>query len=168
MSRKRVHEIAKQQGLTSKEVLAALNAAGIEAKAAASSVEEGQALEALAARGDGATGDAKPAQPTATPRAAAKKSADGKAAAKGPRPPAQAIARRASGETPERGARAGGDQDRLRRDRARRGGKPQPRRRGGDQEADGAGRDGDAHPDPPGRDHCRPRQGARPEGRDRE
>ena len=89
MSRKRVHEIAKQQGLTSKEVLAALNAAGIEAKAAASSVEEGQALEALAARGDGATGDAKPAQPTATPRAAAKKSADGKAAAKGPRKQAQ-------------------------------------------------------------------------------
>ena len=37
--RKRVHEIAKAQGLTSKELLAALNSAGIEAKAAASSVE---------------------------------------------------------------------------------------------------------------------------------
>ena len=47
MAKKRVHEIAKQQGLTSKEVLAALNAAGIEAKAAASSVEENVALEAL-------------------------------------------------------------------------------------------------------------------------
>ncbi len=47
--KKRVHEIAKQEGLTSKEVLAALNAAGIQAKAAASSVEEEEALSALAA-----------------------------------------------------------------------------------------------------------------------
>ena len=35
MSKKRVHEIAKEQGLTSKELLAKLQAAGIEAKAAA-------------------------------------------------------------------------------------------------------------------------------------
>ena len=91
MSRKRVHEIAKQQGLTSKEVLAALNAAGIEATAAASSVEEEEALEALAARGgDGAKGDAKPAQATASPRDATKKSADGKGAAKGSPEQAQA------------------------------------------------------------------------------
>jgi translation initiation factor IF-2 len=54
--KKRVHEIAKQQGLTSKEVLAALKAAGIEAKVAASSVEEADALKALAAAGgDGAS-----------------------------------------------------------------------------------------------------------------
>jgi translation initiation factor IF-2 len=51
MAKKRVHEIAKEQGLTSKEVLAKLNAAGIEAKAAASSVEE---TDALAALGNGA------------------------------------------------------------------------------------------------------------------
>ncbi len=55
MARKRVHEIAKARGLTSKEVLAALNAAGIEAKAAASSVEEADAARALeAANGGGA------------------------------------------------------------------------------------------------------------------
>jgi translation initiation factor IF-2 len=60
MSKKRVHEIAKQEGLSSKEVLAALNAAGIEAKAAASSVEEQDALKALAAAsGDGAKTDGK-------------------------------------------------------------------------------------------------------------
>jgi translation initiation factor IF-2 len=56
VAKKRVHEIAKQQGLTSKEVLAALNAAGIEATAAASSVEEEVALKALnagKASGDG-------------------------------------------------------------------------------------------------------------------
>jgi translation initiation factor IF-2 len=51
MARKRVHEIAKEQGVTSKELLAALAKAGIEAKAAASSVEEADALRAL---GDGA------------------------------------------------------------------------------------------------------------------
>ena len=47
MAKKRVHEIAKAQGVTSKELLAALKAAGIEAKAAASSVEENDALQAL-------------------------------------------------------------------------------------------------------------------------
>jgi translation initiation factor IF-2 len=51
MAKKRVHEIAKSAGVTSKEVLAALQAAGIEAKAAASSVEEAEALKALAASG---------------------------------------------------------------------------------------------------------------------
>ena len=46
-ARKRVHEIAKQQGMTSKEVLAALSAAGIEGKTAASSVDEDVALVAI-------------------------------------------------------------------------------------------------------------------------
>src|SRR5215203_7193500 len=59
--KKRVHEIAKQQGLSSKEVLAALNAAGIEAKVAASSVEESDALKALKTAGaDGAQAASKP------------------------------------------------------------------------------------------------------------
>jgi translation initiation factor IF-2 len=51
VSRKRVHEIAKAQGVTSRELLDALNSAGIEAKAAASSVEEDVALKALATHG---------------------------------------------------------------------------------------------------------------------
>ncbi|MGA8745554.1 MAG: translation initiation factor IF-2 N-terminal domain-containing protein, partial [Solirubrobacterales bacterium] len=56
MAKKRVHEIAKAQGLSSKELLAALQAAGVEAKAAASSVEEAEALKAIsAAKGDGGT-----------------------------------------------------------------------------------------------------------------
>jgi translation initiation factor IF-2 len=82
--KKRVHEIAKQQGLTSKEVLAALRAAGIEAKVAASSVEEDDALKALATAGaDGAKAaeKAKPAGKAAA-KPAPKKSADGKGAAK--------------------------------------------------------------------------------------
>ena len=47
MSKKRVHEIAKEHGLTSKELLEKLAAAGVQAKAAASSVEESAALQAL-------------------------------------------------------------------------------------------------------------------------
>ena len=50
MARKRVHEIAKEQGLTSKEVLAKLKAAGIEAKAAASSSSNGTGLRRGAVR----------------------------------------------------------------------------------------------------------------------
>jgi translation initiation factor IF-2 len=56
LAKKRVHEIAKARGLTSKEVIAALKDAGIEVKAAASSVDESVALKALAGAngGDGA------------------------------------------------------------------------------------------------------------------
>jgi translation initiation factor IF-2 len=53
MSKKRVHEIAKEHGLSSKELLEKLKAAGVEAKAAASSVEESAALKALGVSGSG-------------------------------------------------------------------------------------------------------------------
>jgi translation initiation factor IF-2 len=71
MSKKRVHEIAKEHGLSSKELLEKLHAAGVEAKAAASSVEETAALQALGAGGaasassNGAPGGGSPA--TAAP-----------------------------------------------------------------------------------------------------
>ena len=77
MAKKRVHEIAKAQGTTSKELLAALKAAGVEAKAAQSNVEESDALAALKAAGSGSA--------TATkekPKAAAKTKAPAKAKAK--------------------------------------------------------------------------------------
>ncbi len=61
MSRKRVHEIAKEQGVSSKELLGKLQAAGVEAKAVASSVEESDALRALA---DGGNGSAPSSQAT--------------------------------------------------------------------------------------------------------
>ncbi|HKI66972.1 MAG TPA: translation initiation factor IF-2 [Solirubrobacterales bacterium] len=67
MAKKRVHEIAKAQGVSSKELLAALKKAGVEAKAAASSVEEGEALKAL---GNGAK--PKPAAPQEAAKPAAK------------------------------------------------------------------------------------------------
>jgi translation initiation factor IF-2 len=53
MSKKRVHELAKEHGLSSKEVLEKLHAAGIEVKAAASSVDEDAALKAIGAGGSG-------------------------------------------------------------------------------------------------------------------
>jgi translation initiation factor IF-2 len=56
MGKKRVYEIAKERGVSSKELLAALQAAGIEAKAAASTVEEAEALKVLS--GDGAKSSA--------------------------------------------------------------------------------------------------------------
>jgi translation initiation factor IF-2 len=59
MTKKRVHEIAKEQGLSSKELLEKLKAAGVEAKAAASSVDEALALKALA--GGGAASNGAPA-----------------------------------------------------------------------------------------------------------
>jgi translation initiation factor IF-2 len=63
MSKKRVHEIAKEQGLSSKELLEKLKAAGVEAKAAASSVEESAALKALGVSSGSAVSNGAPAQP---------------------------------------------------------------------------------------------------------
>ena len=80
---KRVHEIAKQHGLAPKELLEKLKAAGVEVKAASSSVDEAVALRVLGNGGapevDG-NANAAPAQEKA---AKPKPAADGaKAAAK--------------------------------------------------------------------------------------
>jgi translation initiation factor IF-2 len=104
VAKKRVHEIAKAQGLSSKEVLAALKGAGIEAKAAASSVEEADALKAIqAASGDGGAATAtkpKPAQaeapkkaPAATPKPAAAAPKQAEEAAKVAPKPASAASK---------------------------------------------------------------------------
>jgi translation initiation factor IF-2 len=73
VAKKRVHEIAKAQGVSSKELLAALKAAGVEAKAAASTVEEADALKAMSAsKGNGgaeATKKAPAPKPAAQPAA---------------------------------------------------------------------------------------------------
>ncbi len=87
MSNKRVHEIAKERGLPAKDVLARLKAAGVDVKAASSSVDEdvatrvlangGQTRSASGASGSGApdSGSAAKAKPAAEkPKA---RSADG-------------------------------------------------------------------------------------------
>jgi translation initiation factor IF-2 len=72
VAKKRVHEIAKAQGVSSKELLAALKAAGVDAKAAASSVEEADALKAIsAAKGNGGGAAKKAPAPEAETLAAA-------------------------------------------------------------------------------------------------
>jgi translation initiation factor IF-2 len=68
MSKKRVHEIAKENGVSSKELLEKLKAAGVGAKAAASSVEEAVALKALAGAATSAPESSNGA-PTPTPAA---------------------------------------------------------------------------------------------------
>jgi translation initiation factor IF-2 len=142
VAKKRVHEIAKAQGVSSKELLSALKAAGIEAKAAASSVEEADAVKAIAAaKGNGGA-------PPAAKKAPAQKAPTSKAAAT-PAATAKATAPKAAGSTkPVRpaGAQQGGaggaastkkrrvviDSQAARRDQM--GGPPPqrpPRRRGG-------------------------------------
>jgi translation initiation factor IF-2 len=69
MSKKRVHEIAKEHGLSSKELLERLQAAGVAAKAAASSVEEADALRVLTDNGAAATATATKPAAAATPPA---------------------------------------------------------------------------------------------------
>jgi translation initiation factor IF-2 len=87
MSKKRVHEIAKEHGLSSKELLEKLQAAGVEAKAAASSVDEAAALKVL---GGGAASASAPA------------SANGSSAAPAaPKPPAVAPAPTAAPSAPK-------------------------------------------------------------------
>jgi translation initiation factor IF-2 len=60
MAKKRVHEIAKERGITSKEALEVLRNAGLDVKVAASSVEEEEAARAFG-NGAGATSPAAPA-----------------------------------------------------------------------------------------------------------
>jgi translation initiation factor IF-2 len=74
MAKKRVHEIAKERGITSKEALEVLRAAGLDVKVAASSVEEEEAARAF---GNGA-GASAPAQ--SAPKAKKAKKADAPAA----------------------------------------------------------------------------------------
>jgi translation initiation factor IF-2 len=86
VAKKRVHEIAKAQGLTSKELLAKLQAAGVEAKAAQSSVDESEALAALQGGGGAATATAPKPKAAAKPAAksAPKQAASGDGAAAKP------------------------------------------------------------------------------------
>jgi translation initiation factor IF-2 len=146
MAKKRVHEIAKAQGLTSKELLAKLKAAGVEAKAAQSNVEESEALAALKGAGDGASSGAATATKTKSQPASKKapaKGADGSAASKKSAAAPKADAKPAAGDgasgapakkgTPKRRRRVVIDSQAARRDHIAKTQPPPrpPRRRGG-------------------------------------
>ncbi len=61
MAKKRVHEIARERGMSSKEVIATLQKAGLDVKAAASSVDENDVARAF-------NGGAAPAEPKPKPQ----------------------------------------------------------------------------------------------------
>jgi translation initiation factor IF-2 len=138
VAKKRVHEIAKAQGVSSKDLLAALKAAGVEAKAAASSVEEADAVKAIAAaKGNGGASKAAAAETTAPRAKAAPAEAPKKAAPKSQtstkpvRPAGQQGGGGGGGSTPKK-RRVVIDSQAARRDQM--GGPPPqrpPRRRGG-------------------------------------
>src|SRR3954451_19055794 len=87
MAKKRVYEIAKEKGVSSKELLAALQAAGVDVKAAASTIEEADAVKVLSGDGANGSGDgAKPPAPQQSSQPAAAKQQQ-------QRPPAQPQAR---------------------------------------------------------------------------
>jgi translation initiation factor IF-2 len=94
MAKKRVYEIAKEKGVSSKDLLASLRAAGIDVKAAASTVDEADAQRVLSADGAGAAssaGNGKPgaAGPKPSKPAAAKPQSGQPPAKATPKPPAQ-------------------------------------------------------------------------------
>jgi translation initiation factor IF-2 len=110
VAKKRVHEIAKSQGVSSKELLAALKAAGVEAKAAASSVEEADALKAIsAAKDNGGAGTAQKAPAKPAPKAEQAPAPAAPKAANAPKPAAKPEAPKGR-NTSTKPVRAGGAQ----------------------------------------------------------
>jgi translation initiation factor IF-2 len=94
--KKRVHEIAKEQGITSKELLEKLHAAGVDAKAAASSIDEAAALKVLGSNGASASAPVvAPSAPPSPPVASA------------PEAPADAAKAEAERVRPTRDSRTG-------------------------------------------------------------
>ena len=89
MAKKRVHEIAKERDITSKEALAALKAAGLEVTTASSSVDEAEAAKAF---GNGASATKSPAKAKKSPA-----TADGEAKKAAPKAKAKA---KADGDAP--------------------------------------------------------------------
>src|SRR3954470_24724333 len=116
MAKKRVHEIAKERGISSKEVIAVLQKAGLDVKASASSVDENDIAMAFsngkkqdaapAQRGD--RGGPAPSQRPGAPRPPEQRGAGG-APAQGGEPSAQGGQAPSSGggERPQRPTRGG-------------------------------------------------------------
>ena len=103
MAKKRVYEIAKERGVSSKELLAALQTAGVDVKAAASTVDEADVTRALSGNGAKSSGDAPVSQPSPPEPSPPKKAA----------PPAerpQPQAKSSSGQQPGRPQGGGGGQ----------------------------------------------------------
>src|SRR5437868_5325535 len=117
MAKKRVHEIAKERGISSKEVLAVLQKAGLDVKAAASSVDEDDIARAFSNGAESAAAE--------QPKAEAAPAGDGAQAREksAPRQPEQAGQQPQQGDggqrpqrpqrRPEQGGGAGGRRRRV-------------------------------------------------------
>src|SRR3954470_10590808 len=102
MAKKRVHEIAKEQGITSKEALAAMRKAGLEVTTASSSVDEADAAKAFA---NGASATKAPAKAkTAASKGEAKAKAKSHGAKAEAKPAAKADGTPAAEATGDGGA----------------------------------------------------------------
>ena len=93
MSKKRVHEIAKERGVEGKALLAQLKAAGVDVKTVSSSIDESLALRALSTDGSAGTNGsasapAPPASASASATGSASAPATGSASAPAPAPAA--------------------------------------------------------------------------------
>src|SRR5690349_23674575 len=113
MAKKRVHEIAKERGIPSKEVLAVLQKAGLDVKAAASSVDEGDVERAFSNGADAP----KAAAPDGAKQGAAKAKAESgeakpQAEAKAPGQQQPAAESRPRGGQPSREQKPAGEQPR--------------------------------------------------------
>src|SRR5437764_1078159 len=100
MAKKRVHEIAKERGISSKDVIAVLQRAGLDVKTAAQSIDENDIAMAFSNGGQKAGGrgqDAAPAQAQSAPPRAQQGSAPSDGPAR-PAPP--------QGDRPQRPTRA--------------------------------------------------------------
>src|SRR5579884_1851502 len=106
MAKKRVHEIAKERGISSKEVIAVLQRAGLDVKAAASSVDEGDIAMAFSNGGQRAQEAAASDQPAQRQPAANAQSPAGDGSPSGqPRPAPVQPSPQGRGD----GGRPGGD-----------------------------------------------------------
>ena len=140
MPKKRVHEIAKAHDLSSKEVLAALAAAGVQAKAAASNVDEDLAAKAIEAAKNGTPPEPEPAAmpPEPEPAQAPAPVAETAAAPQAEAPQAPAGEKPVRPVAPAAGEAAKGKRRRVvidsqasRRDQPQAPPRRPPRRRGG-------------------------------------
>src|SRR5688500_20111882 len=112
MAKKRVHEIAKERGITSKEALEVLRKAGLDGKVAASSVEEEEATRAFG-NGAGASAPAATAGKAETAKdakSAAAARAGGEAAAQAEKGAAAGAESGAAAQAEGGGATPGGGQ----------------------------------------------------------
>src|SRR5260221_7567491 len=89
---KRVHEIAKERGLSSKDVLARLKAAGVDVKAASSNVDADVASKVLSDGGGATKAQAAPAATVSAPEPNAEPSAPAQPAQGAPQASAQSAA----------------------------------------------------------------------------